>query len=328
MLFNPPTKKGSKILVTGTIAFDHLFTYDSSFLEQLRAATMLDVLSVSFQPHNYVKRYGGTGANIAWNIALLGGHPLLIGKVGPDGQEYIDLLKKRGIDTSAIETISSSMTSTGVCCTDAHEHQIWFFYRGADAIGHWPEIDTEKDDISYAIIGPRNPEKMMEGLEWCVAKHIPRLFDPGQYILDFSVEDLSRAIKMSTGVIMNAFESGTLQQRLGWTEEETAKHVEYLIVTHGEDGHVIYYEGKKESFHRCNCDNPVNPTGAGDAFRAGLITGLTSGWTLAQSSKLGAAIASFIVEQEGALMEKLDVECLKQRVKDAYGETLPPLPLG
>lgn len=286
----------------------------------------MEVLSVSFQPDRYVKRHGGTGANIAWNVALLGGNPLLVGKVGSDGKEYLQLLTERGVDVSGVQEVSEAMTSTGVCCTDTKQHQIWFFYRGADAIGHWPDLSDRKD-IGYAIIGARNPEKMLEGLRWCKENNIPRLFDPGQYIMDFSIEDLREAVELSTGVIMNDFEWGMLRQRLAWSVKEISDKTEYLIVTHGEDGHTIYRNSEELSFPRCNCDAPVNPTGAGDSFRAGLVLGITSGWTLEQASQLGAAIASFVVEQDGTLMESLNMEHLQKRILEAYGEALPPLPV-
>lgn len=314
------------ILVTGTVAFDHLFSYDSEFLEHLRTAAQASVLSVSFQPDRYVKRNGGTGANIAWNVALLGGNPLLVAKVGTDGKEYMHLLESRGIDVSGIEVVSEELTATGVCCTDTREHQIWFFYRGADGVGHWPDLQEKRSDIQYAIIGARNPAKMLEGIKWCKANSIPTLFDPGQYILDFTAEALTEAINITTGIILNEFEWSMLEKQLGWSKEQVAEKVEYLIVTYGEEGHVIYHQGKKTSFPRCNCDTPVNPTGAGDAFRSGLVIGLTRGWTLDQASQLGAAIASFVVEQPGTLMESLDFDRLDKRVHAAYGTTLPPLP--
>ena len=316
-----------RILVTGTIAFDHLFSYDSQFLEQLREATTMEVLSVSFQPYRYVKRHGGTGVNIAWNIALLGGSPLLVGNVGSDGKDYVTMLKERGIDTTYVDEKTSSMTPTGVCCTDTREHQIWFFYRGADGVGHWPELGDKAKESQYAIIGARNPSQMLEGLQWCKAAGIPRLFDPGQYIMDFTVDDLRTATALSTGVIVNEFEWGMLQKRLGCTPEDIVKTAEYLIITKSEQGYTIHTQTSSEDFPRCDCDKLVNPTGAGDSFRAGMILGLTSGWTLQQASQLGAAIASFVVEQEGTLLDSLDMQRLQARVSAAYGEALPKLPM-
>ena len=317
-----------KILVTGAIAFDHLFSYGASLLEQLREVTTLDVLSVSFEPSAYIKRLGGTGANIAWNLALLGGRPLLVGNVGPDGKDYVQILKKRGIDVACIDEKATSMTATGVCLSDPRAHQIWFFYRGADAVGHWPEL-TKKvaSTIDYAIIGPRHYVQMLEGLAWCKTHKIPRLFDPGQEILRYTPQSLKRAINMSTGVIVNEFEWGMLKKRLKCTPEDLTKKVEYLIITKGEAGHVIYTKKGKKSFPRCNCEHPVDPTGAGDAFRAGLVLGITSGWSLDHASQLGAAIASFVVEEHGTHLDLLNLNHLRKRVKEAYGNSLPALPM-
>ncbi len=313
-----------KILVTGTLAQDHLFQYGSEFLEQLREATALEVLSISFQPYQYVKRNGGTGANIAWNVALLGSKPLLVGNIGPDGLPYKDILKQRGIDVTNVEVKETAMTATGICCTDRQGHQIWFFYRGADAVGNWPDLPDAKD-VDYAIIGARHHPCMLEALEWCHAHNIPSLFDPGQEILRFTPDELHKAIGLSTGIIMNEFEWGIFGKRVGMSALEVAQKTGYLIVTRGEGGHSIYTKEGTQTYPRCNCDKPVDPTGAGDAFRAGLICGLTNGWTMEQASKLGAALASLVVEQDGTLLPALDRTLLQKRVQDAYGESLPPL---
>lgn len=314
----------SHILVTGTIAQDHLFQYGSEFLEQLREATSMEVLSISFQPYQYVKRNGGTGANISWNIALLGSKPFLVGNIGPDGLYYKDILQQRGIDVRYVDIKETAMTATGICCTDRQGHQIWFFYRGADAVGHWPDL-ASLNAVRYAIIGARHHPCMLEALEWCHHQSIPSLFDPGQEILRFTPEELSLAIDLSTGIIMNEFEWGIFSKRIHMTAEEIAQKTQYLIITKGEDGHSIYTKNGSQTYPRCNCDKPIDPTGAGDAFRAGLICGLTNNWTLEQSSKLGAALASLVVEQDGTLLPALDHRLLQERVKDAYGELLPPL---
>ncbi len=312
------------ILVTGTIAQDHLFQYGSGFLEELREATQQEVLSISFQPYQYVKKNGGTGSNISWNIALLGAKPMLVGNIGPDGLDYKKILEQRGIDVRQVEVKDTAMTATGFCCTDRNGHQIWFFYRGADAVGTWPELKPEPG-VKYAIIGARHHPTMLQGLEWCKKNNIPSLFDPGQEIMRFSPEDLKRAMNLSTGIIMNEFEWGIFSGRVKMTAAEVAEKAQYLIVTRGEAGHTIYTKEGQQSYPRCNCDKPVDPTGAGDAFRAGLITGLTNGWSMEHASKLGAAIASLVVEHDGTLLPILDHRLLQERVKQAYGETLPSL---
>lgn len=314
-----------QILVTGTIAYDHLMNYPKALLNELRDVIAEEVLSVSFEPNRYERRYGGTGANIAWNVALLGGKPQLVANVGPDGKEYVQVLKERGIDTQYVQEKQSTNTATGVCLSDPNGHQIWFFYRGADTIGHWPEINNA-DRIAYAIIGARHSRLMLEGLEWCSKNSVPSLFDPGQEILRFTPDELKQAAAVSTGIIMNEFEWGMFGKRVGKTAKQLASETEYLIITRGEGGYTIYTKDDEQSYPRCNCENPVNPTGAGDAFRAGLVQGLVSGWSLEQASKLGAAIASFVVEEEGTLLPSLNREAIQLRVKEAYGEALPELP--
>lgn len=319
-------KTRKRILVTGTVAYDHLMSYNKKFLDDLREATTQRVLSISFEPYKYDKRPGGTGANIAWNVALLGGEALLVANVGEDGKEYVDLLNERGIDTRYVEIKQSANTATGICCTDTSGHQIWFFYRGADTIGHWPTI-AEQDKPAYAIIGARHHVHMLESLEWCAQEGIPSLFDPGQEILRFTPNELQQASALATGTIMNEFEWGIFSNRLDVTAADFVRSDSYLIITKGEDGYTIVEPNEERSYPRCNCDNPVNPTGAGDAFRAGLVHGLTSGWTLEQASKLGAAIASFVVEQEGTLLPDLKRDLVAKRVMEAYGEELPELGL-
>lgn len=312
------------ILITGTVAFDHLMNYPRRLLEEMREVIAQEVLSVSFYPDRYEKRPGGTGANIAWNVALLGGNAMLVANVGPDANDYLKILQERGINTKYIEVKQTVNTSMGVCLSDPKGHQIWFFFRGADTIGHWPQIE-KKDRPAYAIIGARDNKQMLEGLEWCHAEGVPSLFDPGHEILNFTPEQLERAASLATGSIMNEFEWNMFAERINVTPEKVVEKAEYLIITKGENGYTIVTKDGSNDYPRCNCDTPVNPTGAGDAFRAGLIHGLTSHWSLEQSSKLGAAIASFVVEQEGTHLPTLNRDSLQERVREAYGEELPDL---
>lgn len=311
-----------RILVTGTIAEDHLLGYDAQFLDKLRTVAAKEELSVSFQTDSYIQKPGGTGANMAWNLMLLQQNPYLVARIGTDGKQYLDMMHKRGIDTSGITVDESEKTPTGICCTDTKGHQIWFFHQGADAIVEWPE--NVPHDITYAIIGPRYYETMVLGMQWCKANKIPTLFDPGQQITKFEKEELLKAIDCATGVIANDFEWSLIEHTTGLSPEEISTHVEYVIMTHGEEGHSIFIDGKRESFPRCDADTVVNPTGAGDAFRAGLLTGLTHDWTLQDATKLGAAAASFVVEQDGTLLENLDHEQVWKRAEQAFG-TVPPL---
>jgi adenosine kinase len=314
-----------KILVTGTVAFDHLFSYGAAFLEKLKSAIEADVLSVSFNTQQYEKKFGGTGANIAWNLRLLGSHPLLIAGIGKDGGEYVDFLKKADIDTSYLHVSDRETTPTGVCCTDTKQHQIWLFHHGADSEKVWPDLSAVRQEIAYAIIGPRHVERMLYGLEWCKKEGIPVLFDPGQYILGYTKETMRKAIEGSDGVIGNEFEWHQICTQLDTTPEEIGRQARYAIVTESEKGFSLYTKEGKQSFPRCDCDEFAEPTGAGDAFRGGLVTGLVSGWSLEEGGKLGAAMASFAVEKHGTLMTHVNKDQVFARAEKTYGKALPSL---
>lgn len=322
-----------RILITGSIAYDLLLNYDGSFQDALRGQS-LEKLSVSFFVPHLRRHHGGTGANIAWNLRLLGGEPMLVGTVGTDGGSYCALLEERGIDTSHVERRKDSITATAIIGTDNGERQITFFHPGADALGQWPDLSEERDEIAWTVVGARNPVLMMEAVRWCSKAGLPLLFDPAQQVIILSKDELRSAVALSRGVICNDYEWGLLQERTGWSEEEILGHAEFLIVTKGDAGVALSRRemnseqlAMSNTMHisACKPDRVVNPTGAGDAFRAGLLFGLEQKWNLADCCRLGAAMGSFAVEMEGTLMESLDREEVWERARIRYGETLPAL---
>lgn len=322
-----------KILVTGSIAYDVLLSYDGSFKDAIDPSD-LEHLSVSFFSPHYARHHGGVGANIAWNLKLLKQDPLLVGTVGHDGGAYTALLEERGIATKHIEVLQEHVTATAIIGTDSSERQIAFFHPGADAHGHWPDLSDDRDDLAYAVIGARNPVLMLDAVRWCQKFKVPYLFDPGQLIIGLSKDDLLASIKGSAGVIVNAYEWSLLSEKIGMSVEDVLGMMSYLIVTHGEEGLTIYEskegkEGKEDVrsmiIPACKPDRLVNPTGAGDALRAGLLSGLIAGWNLEEAGMLGAALASFVVEQEGTLLDDVDLEEVLGRAEENYEKKLPML---
>src|SRR3989344_4239911 len=202
-----------KILVTGSKAYDVLLGYDGSFADAIDP-TALNRLSVSFFSPHFARHHGGTGANIAWNLKLLGGDPLLVSTVGSDGGEYLALLEERGVSTKFLEKREDSVTATAIIGTDTSERQIAFFHPGADAKGVWPNLQDHREDIAHAIISPRNPILMMEGAHWCEKYKVPFLFDPGQLIIGLSADELMFGVRSGAGVIANEYEWGLLSEKL------------------------------------------------------------------------------------------------------------------
>jgi len=313
----------SKILITGSIAFDLLLHCETSFADALQGSA-LEELSVSFVAPHFERHHGGTGANIAWTLKLLGDEPLIVGTVGEDGGSYLALLKERGIDVEHVAQLSGKVTATAIVSTDDHERQIAFYHPGADAAGSWPDLAGEREDIAWAVISARDIRLMVEAIAWCEAQKLPFLFDPGQQVMSFSDAELKRAVKSASGIVVNAFEISLLSERLRQSEEDIAKTVPFLIITHGEKGFALFWErgAQTKFFPACRAEQVVNPTGAGDAFRSGLLHGIVSGWELPQAAMLGASVASFVVEQRGTLLNRLDLDAVQERAQVAYGKLL------
>lgn len=313
-----------KILVTGSVAYDTLINCDCSFTDTIDDADKKS-LSVSFEVKAMKRKIGGTGTNIAWNLNLLGNSPLLVGTIGEDGEDIQKHLSGQGIDTTHLEMLPDEHTSFAIMSSDKVQHQITFFGRGADGKGTWPNLEAKATDIAYAIIGPRYMPLMFEGLEWCRAKNIPVIFDPGQEIRDFDKENLERALMPDTALICNEYEWDLISKKLGHGAVHMGKQLRFLIVTESDKGFSIYTKDGAERFARCDATEFSHASGAGDGFRGGLLTGLTRGWSLEDSARLGAALASFVVEIPGTLLESVDIAALYERAKTAYGRELPVL---
>jgi adenosine kinase len=313
-----------KILVTGSTAYDILLQYDGSFADAVGQAD-IERLSVSFFSPHYARHHGGTGANIAWNLRLLLQSPLLVSSVGSDGDEYRSLLQNNGVDVSHLELLPKHVTATAIIGTDDASRQIAFFHPGADAHGSWPALDARKSDIGYAVVAARNPVLMMEAVRWCEKQKVPLLFDPGQLIIGLSADELAAGIKASAGVICNAYEWSLLSEKTHMSVDDVLETGSFLVVTHGGDGLTIYVQGIEHVLQACPAEMVVNPTGAGDALRAGFLTGLMQGWDIRHCGMLGAALASFIVEQEGTLLHNLDLNRVLGRAETTYGEVLPEM---
>ncbi len=314
-----------KILVSGSIAYDLLLQYDGSFPEAIDPAH-LDELSMAFVTSRFARHHGGTGANIAWNLKLLNQDPLLVGTVGNDGGAYTALLEEKGIATNRVEVQRAHVTATAIVATDSGEHQITFFHPGADAAGSFPDLSEERDDVGVGIISPRDARVMVQAVAWCQQYAVPYLFDPGQQVMALSEEELVRAIDKSAGVIANAYEWSLISKRTSFSIEQLLEHAPFLIITQAEDGFTIYNSKGQIVLPACKPEKVMNPTGAGDAFRAGFLTGMSAKWGLKQCGMLGASVASFVVEQEGTLLDKLDLNDVLSRAETAYGEALPALP--
>ena len=311
-------------LVAGSVAYDTLLQYDGSFADGIDA-DHLDELSVGYVTRHLVRHYGGTAANIAWNLRLLKQDALVAGSVGKDGDEYLERLREKGVNISLIQKRAEHVTPTAIIGTDTGERQITFYHPGADQMTEAADLGFLKKQLSYVLVSPHSTTSMLQTVHQCQQNHLPYLFDPGQQSLQFSRDDLQRVVRGSNAVIVNSYEWEILRNALGWDASEVLEHTPLLVITHGEHGLALQTRDESIVIKAVPTQKLVNPTGAGDALRAGLSTGIALGWDIRQSAKLGAALASFVVEIEGTQLSDFRLDDLYARAESTYGERLPEL---
>ena len=300
-----------KILITGSVAYDLLLNYDGSFAEHIKDAD-LDHLGLTYVTSHFAKHHGGTAANIARGIKQLGGDPLPVASVGNDADDYFTLLEREGVDTSLFQKFEEDVCPTAILSTDSNEQQIIFYHPGADRLGDWPDVDPT--DIAYGIASPREERFMFDCLRFCKENSIPAFFDPGQRIFSMTDDDFERGIDLATGMIANTFEWGVISDRLNTSAADLMKELDTLIITRGDEGVSIHTQDGEVHVPGYKAEKVLNPTGAGDAFRAGLLFALTEGKSMEEAAALGNAMGSLCVEEEQPVIQGFERTKLEERM--------------
>ncbi|MGD2105184.1 MAG: carbohydrate kinase family protein [Anaerolineae bacterium] len=288
------------IIVTGSIAYDYLMTFPGRFAEHI-LPDQIHNLSVSFLVDEMRKQRGGCAANIAYNLALLGEHPRLMGTVGQDFDSYRAWLQGHGVDTSLVRVEDDLFTASFFVSTDDDGNQIANFYTGAMARARDLSLQVlERGETHLVIISPNDPQAMVKYAAECQAHDIPYLYDPSQQIVRLSDEELRMGLEGCSMLVVNEYEFELLREKTRLTADQIrAAPNEACVVTRGGDGSVIW--AGEEVFHippavpRCVDD----PTGVGDAYRAGLIKGRALNMPWALSGRLGSIAAAYALEQPG-----------------------------
>lgn len=300
----------SKILVSGSIAYDYIYTFPGAFQDQL----ILDskgALSVAFNVTGKTVNFGGCAGNIAFNANLLGEEFVLLGIAGKDFKEYREWLNKNDINADGVIIENKDFTAQATVVTDQKGQQITFFYEGAAAkSSKYAEkikktVKAQKDDISFAIISPNNKDFMMASIEACAESQIPFFFDPGQAMPLFKPEELLEIVKKSIGVFLNEYEFDLLVQKLKIESGQLRGLTRIVVVTLGEKGSKIWFNGNEINIHPIKPERIVDPTGCGDAYRAGFLIGMQEGFAkltpevLERAGNLGSKVASACLQATG-----------------------------
>lgn len=308
------------IIVTGSIAYDYLMTFPGRFAEHI-LPDQIHRLSVSFLVDKMRKQRGGCGANIAYNLALLGERPKLMGTVGQDFDAYRAWLEKWGVDTSLVRTEADLFTASFFVSTDEDGNQIANFYTGAMARARDLSLRAmDGDEIDIAVISPNDPKAMVKYAAECQALDIPYLYDPSQQIVRLTGDELKMGLKGSALLVVNEYEFEMLREKTGLTAHQikTAPS-EACIVTRGKEGSTIWAHDGEHLIPPARPQCVDDPTGVGDAYRAGLIKGLglRLPWTL--SGRLGSIAAAYALEQPGPQSHSYEVEEFISRFEAHFG---------
>ena len=291
-----------KTLICGSIAYD-------------------TILNVAFLVPDMRREFGGCAGNIAYNLKLLGGEPLIMATIGDDSAPYMHRLKQLGLDARHVTDVPGSFTAQAFITTDLDDNQITAFHPGAMTQSQRNKV-TDARDVSLGIISPDGRDGMLQHAREFNAARIPFIFDPGQGLPMFDGEDLMDFLKLADYCTVNDYEAQLLTQRTGRTLEQLAGEVEALIVTLGGSGSHIYTNGRRIEIPVAIPEALIDPTGCGDAYRAGLLYGIGKGWDWEKTGRLASLMGSIKIAHRGGQNHKLKRDDIATRYSAEFGDKL------
>jgi adenosine kinase len=307
------------ILVCGSVAFDTITVFEGHFKDHILVGNVAS-LSVSFFSPTMRQEFGGCAGNIAYNLKLLGANPMPVGSVGSDAAGYLQRFSDLGIDTGLVRVVPDMFTPQCFIITDLDNNQIASFHPGA--MVRSAENDLTGTPAAWAIVAPDSKEGMFAHAERLHAQNIPFVFDLGQAMPLFSGEDLDRMFGLAQIFTANDYEASIVEQRTGRGMADIASQLRAVVVTRGEHGATLYADGAETAIAPVAPDAVVDPTGCGDAHRAGLLYGLTQKWSLVDACRLASVMGAIKVASKGPQNHAPDQAEIAARLCDAYGLAL------
>jgi adenosine kinase len=287
------------ILLTGSVAFDYLMTFPGYFRDHI-LPDKLDSISLSFLVDSFRKRRGGIAPNIAYTLALLGERPHIMATVGEDFTEYRNWLESMGVDTSMIKVIPGEVTASFFCNTDRANSQIASFYPGA--MGYATQLTFRQwrgPRPDLVVISPGDPEAMKQHVVECCEQGIPYLYDPSQQIVRLTAGELRTGIEGALALFVNDYEFGLVQKMTDMSAQDMLKSLQFMVVTCGSKGSTVYSREKEYTIPVVPPDHIIDPTGVGDAYRGGFLTGYSHALDLEICGQMGTLAATYCLECEG-----------------------------
>ncbi len=306
------------IFVSGSLAYDRIMDFPGRFVDHI-LPEKIHILNVCFMVNGLTERFGGTAGNIAYNLALLGEKPVILATAGKDFGPYRGWLTKLGLPLSGIKEIPQEFTAGAYITTDRADNQITGFNPGAMKHRSQYNFDGVDPGAALAIVAPGGLEDMLAYTRTYKARGLPYIFDPGQSIPAWGGGDLQEMAHRAHGLIVNDYELEMFQQKTGLNEAGLLKLTPTIIVTRGDEGSYLLTAAGRQDLPVAPARQVADPTGAGDAYRAGLLKGLARGLPWLQAAQMGAVLASFCVELQGTQEHRLTDAEFWARYRQNFG---------
>lgn len=307
----------NRALICGSLAFDNIMVFEDEFQNHI-LPDQIHKLNISFMVPSLSKVFGGVAGNIAYNLKMIGGEPVPMGMVGSDFDIYRQRLRSLGISLEAVKEKEGFFTPQAYITTDMKNNQITAFHPGAMNFSHENEV-ADYPEIGIGIVGPDGRDGMIKHANGFAAANIPFMFDPGQAMPLFDGEDLKRFIDQATWMAVNDYEYELVHDRTGMDAREIAGHLDALIVTRGEKGSEIYADGTMYHIPVVKAEKIVDPTGCGDAYRAGLLYGLTNGFDYQTTGRIASLLGSIKIATAGTQNHYISKKDFRARFKEEFG---------
>ena len=307
-------------LICGSLAYDTIMVFKDRFKHHI-LPEQIHILNVAFLVPDMRREYGGCAGNIAYNLKLLEGAPLIMAAVGDDAGLYLTRLKQLGLAATHVRQVPDTYTAQAFITTDLDDNQITAFHPGAMNFSHQNQIGAARD-VTLGIVAPDGRDGMLQHAREFRELGIPFIFDPGQGLPMFSGEELFDFVRLADYCTVNDYEAKLLTERAGRSLEELAREVRALIVTLGGSGSRIYADGKVIDIPAVPARELLDPTGCGDAYRAGLLYGIARGWGWEKTGRLAALMGSIKIAHRGGQNHKPTRAEIAERYRAAWGESL------
>jgi adenosine kinase len=308
------------ILVCGSLAYDTIMVFPDQFKKHI-LPDQIHILNVAFMVPDLRREYGGTAGNVAYNLKLLGEDPAIMATAGHDFGPYAKRLESLGLTTRHVRILDGQFTAQAFITTDIDDNQITAFHPGAMTDSHVNRI-ADANGVRLGIVSPDGRRGMMEHARDLAAAGVPFVFDPGQGMPMFSGEELMELLKGARALTVNDYEARVVEDKTGRKVEEIARGIGAVVVTRGAEGSSVYADGGRIDVPAVRPDALVDPTGCGDAYRAGLLYGMVRDWGWERSARLASVMGSIKIARRGGQNHRPTRDEIARALREAFGDSL------